>query len=207
LVFTPHDYIQDPEVEKELASHTQPPVHLQTFTLRKLKNEIKLLNPYRAPGIDLTTAHMLKEMPHERRLNLTYILNTIRRLAYWPTPLKRAKIIMIPKLGKNPTDVTSYRPISLLPLIYKVLEKLILKRIYNHSEPQAWIPHHQFGFRKAHSTIQQCHHIAGIINKDLEEQEYCSAVFLDINQAFDKVWHPGLMLKIKQTLPQSSLHY
>jgi hypothetical protein len=125
-VFTPHDNIQDPEVEKELSSHTQPLEHLQAFTLRELKNEIKLLNPYRAPGIDLITAHMLKEMPHEGFLNLLYILNAIRTLAYWPTPLKQAKIIMIPKPGKNPTDVTSYRPINLLPIISKVLEKHIL---------------------------------------------------------------------------------
>jgi hypothetical protein len=106
---------------------------------------------------------MLKEMSHEGYLNLLYILNAIRRLAYWPTPLKQAKIIMIPKPGKTPTDVTSYRPISLLPIILKVLEKLILKRIYKDSNPQAWITQHQFGFRKAHSTTQQCHRIADII--------------------------------------------
>jgi hypothetical protein len=40
-----------------------------------------------------------------------------------------------------------------------------------------------------------------IINKAMEEQQYCSAVFLDVSQAFDKVWHQGLLLKIKQTLP------
>jgi hypothetical protein len=159
-----------------------------------------MLNPHRAPGIDLITAHVLKEMPHESYLNFLYILNAIRRLAYWPTPLKQAKIIIMPKPEKNPTDVTSYRPISLLPIISKVLEKLILKRIYKDSNSQAWIPQHQFGFRKAHSTIQ-CHRIADAINKALEEQQYCSAVFLDVILAFDKVWHPGLMLKIKQNLP------
>jgi hypothetical protein len=67
--------------------------------------------------------------------------------------------------------------------------------------PQDWIPHRQFGFRQAHSTIQQCHRIADTINKALEDQQYCTAVFLDVSQAFDKVWHPGLLFKIKQTLP------
>ena len=66
---------------------------------------------------------------------------------------------------------------------------------------QAWIPLHQFGFRKAHSTIQQCHLLTDIINKALDDQQYCSAVFLDVSQAFDKVWRQGLLLKIKQTLP------
>jgi hypothetical protein len=184
-VFTPHDDTQDPEIEKGLAFPTQPLVHLQAFTLSELKTEIKLLNPHRAHGIDLITAHMLKELPHEGYLNLLYILNAIRRLDYWPAPLKQAKVIMIPKLGKNPTDVTSYRPISLLPIISKVLEKLILKRIYKDSNLQGWLPQQQFGFRKAHSKIQQCHRLVDTINKALEEQHYCSAVFLDVSQAFD----------------------
>jgi len=106
-VFTPQDNTQDPEVEREVATHTQPPENLQAFTLRELKNEIKKLNPHRAPGIDLITAQMLKELPHDCYLNFLYILNAIRRLEYWPTPLKQAKIIMILKPGKNPTDVSS----------------------------------------------------------------------------------------------------
>ena len=107
-VFTPHDNTQDPEVEREIATQTQPPENLQAFTLRELKSEIKKLNPHRAPGIDLITAQMLKELPHEGYLNLMYILNAIRRLEYWPTPLKQAKIIMVLKPGKNPPDVPSY---------------------------------------------------------------------------------------------------
>jgi SET domain-containing protein len=87
------------------------------------------------------------------------------------------------------------------------LEKLILKRIYKDSNPLAWIPQHQFGFIKAHSTIQQCHRITDTINKAMEEEQYCSAVFLDVSQAFDKVWHPGLLLKIKHPCPQGTLNY
>jgi hypothetical protein len=87
-------------------------------------------------GIDLITAKMLKELPQEGLLNLMYILNAIICLQYWPKSLKQAQIIMLPKPGNNPIDVTSYRPISLLPTISKVLEKLILKRINKESNPQ-----------------------------------------------------------------------
>ena len=100
-VFSPHENTQDPEVEREIATHTQPPENIQTFTLRELKHEMKKLNPHRAHGIDLITAQMLKELLDESYLNLLYILNTIRRLEYWPKPLKQAKIIMVPKPGKN----------------------------------------------------------------------------------------------------------
>jgi hypothetical protein len=113
---------------------------------------------------------------------------------------------MIQKPGLNPTDVASYRPISLLPILSKILEKLLLKRIYRDSNLQDWIPSHQFGFRKEYSTIQQCHRITDVNNKAFEEHKYCSSVFLDVSQAFDKVWHQGLLYKIKKTLPAGYLN-
>jgi len=114
-----------------------------------------MLNPRKASGMGLITAQMLKELPNESLTHLLHILNAILRNSYWPPSLKKAQIIMIPKHGKDPTDASSYRPISLLPTISKVLEKLIYsyKQITKDTGQQGWIPHHQFGFRRAHSTI------------------------------------------------------
>jgi hypothetical protein len=50
------------------------------------------------------------------------------------------------------------------------------------------IPNLQFGFRQRHSTIEQTHQIVQRINEALENKQYCSAAFLDVSQAFDKVW-------------------
>ncbi|KAL1124637.1 hypothetical protein AAG570_001261 [Ranatra chinensis] len=77
-------------------------------------------------------------------------------------------------------ESSSYRPISLLPLLSKVLEKLLL-------ESQNIIPSHQFGFRSNHSTLQQCHRIVDLISSALEKKEYCGGVFLDVAQAFDRL--------------------
>jgi len=132
-----------------------------------------------------------------------YIFNAILRLEYWPKSLKIAQITMLPRTEKNPMDVSSYGPLSLLPIISKLLEKLILKNIDKDLNPQDWIQNHQFGFRHAHSTVQQCHRIRDIINKAMENQQYCAAAFLDVSQAFDKLWHTGLLLKIKRILPSS----
>jgi hypothetical protein len=71
---------------------------------------------------------MLKELPKEGFVNLMYIFNAILRLEYWSKSLKIAQIIMIPKPGKNPMDVSSYRPINSLLTISKVPEKLIFKK-------------------------------------------------------------------------------
>ena len=79
---------------------------------------------------------------------------------------------MIPKPGKNPHEVSSYRPISLLPVISKLFEKLLLKRMKPIIEEKELIPSHQFGFRNKHSTIDQVHRITNIIEKALEKRKF-----------------------------------
>jgi hypothetical protein len=66
---------------------------------------------------------------------------------------------------------------------------------------QKLIPDHQFGFRQEHPTMEQAHRVVNKISQDLHLRRYCSAAFLDISQAFDKVWHTGLLFKIKRDLP------
>jgi predicted GIY-YIG superfamily endonuclease len=109
---------------------------------------------------------------------------------------------MIAKPGKPPHEVTSYSPISLLPVMSKLFEKLFLKRLKPVIDRKQLIPDHQFGFRNQHSTIDQVHRITSVIEKSLEEKKVCSTIFLDVAQAFDKVWHKGLMHKLKTMLPE-----
>ena len=111
---------------------------------------------------------------------------------------------MIAKPGKDVTDITSYRPISLLPILSKILEKIILKRLTPIIEDNKLIPSHQFGFRKHHGTVEQAHRLVNKIHNDLENKRYCSTVFLDISQAFDKVWHNGLFYKLKRAFPHTA---
>jgi len=144
---------------------------------------------------------MLKELPWKCTVFLAYLFNAILRHHYWPHHLQLAEIILIPKPGKDPKKVKSYRLISLLPTIAKLFEKLIFRRTDSDFTTSDWIPHHQFGFRRAYSTIQQCHRITRTTLKAINNKEYCTSVFLDVSQAFDRVWHPGLLYKIKKHLP------
>jgi hypothetical protein len=63
------------------------------------------------------------------------------------------------------------------------------------------IPNHQFGFRQRHFTIEKTDRLTRRINEAPENKQYCSAAFLDISQAFDKVWHIGLLYKLRRSLP------
>lgn len=95
--------------------------------------------------------------------------------------------------------------ISLLPILSKVLEKLLLQKINSNPNTEEWIPLQQFGFRKKHSTIQQIHTISHTIIRALENKKYYIFVFLDVSQAFDRVWYTDLLYKIKKTAFQSRI--
>ena len=108
---------------------------------------------------------------------------------------------MIAKPGKSPYEVESYRPISLLPVISKLFEKL-LKRLKPIIQNEKLIPEHQFEFRPRHSTIDQVHRITDVIERSLEEKQVYTVLFLDVAKAFDKVWHEGLLYKLNKMLPK-----
>lgn len=165
----------------------------------------KCMNPKKAPGYELITVRILKELPQKAINFVTYLFNAAIRLKYFPQSWKVAQIIMIPKPGKPENEIASYRPISLLPIISKLFERLILKRLIPIIEEKQHIPQHQFGFRNSHSTIDQVHRVTNVIEKAFEEGEFCPAVFLDVAQAFDKVWYEGLYYKLNLILPKD--HY
>lgn len=175
---------------------------IKKVTLQELKNEIKYnISARKSPGYDLITGQILKELPDKAVKKILHIINAAFRLKYVPRQWKVAEVIMILKPGKMAYDKKSYRPISLLPTISKLFEKLLLKRLKPIIEERKLIPDHQFGFRERHSTIEQVHRISSIIENALENKKVCSAVFLDVAQAFDKVWHQGLEYKLHRDLP------
>lgn len=178
-------------------------VDIPIVTLKEIKSMCRnQLSNKKSPGYDLITAQVMKEMPSKAFIKLQFIINACLKTQYVPHHWKIAEVIVIPKQGKPPTEVTSYRPISLIPIMAKVFEKLLLKRLSKVIEERNLIPNHQFGFRNKHSTIDQVHRITDAVEKALEEKQVCSAIFLDVAQAFDKVWHEGLEYKLQRDLPR-----
>lgn len=196
--FQPND--GDDNLNQEIA---QQDAEISFTSPKEIMQEIaNNIDPKKAPGYDLITGEILKQLPRKAIVKLTHLINASYRLKYVPQIWKIAEVIMIHKTGKPPHEVSSYRPISLLPVLSKLFEKLLLKRLKPIIEQRNLIPTHQFGFRECHSTLDQVHRITNVIEKALEEKKVCSTVFLDVTQAFDKVWHKGLKYKMKKNLPR-----
>ncbi|GBP09889.1 Probable RNA-directed DNA polymerase from transposon X-element [Eumeta japonica] len=195
-VFTPNvctDIVDLPSIV------SLPPIPM-AFEFREVQNVIIDLNPKKAPGIDGISNKMLIELPRVAVRILLFIFNAMLRLEYYPNNWKVAVGKMIPKPGKDLTKAESYRPISSLPTTSKLFEKLLVSKLSAILAEHNCIPDHQFGFRQ-HSTIEQTHRLVQVIRSAFEQKSYCSALFIDVSQAFDKVWHEGLILKLKVYLP------
>jgi hypothetical protein len=160
-----------------------------------------LVLTFKSPGYDIITGRILKELPITGIKYLTQLFNAVFLKECFPAQWKVAQIILILKPGKPRNELTSYRRTSLLPIVSKVFQKLLLKSPLPMVENNRLIPHHQFGFRQRHSAIEQTHRMVQRINEALENNQYCSAAFLDISQAFDKVRHTGLLYKLKRSFP------
>jgi hypothetical protein len=160
-------------------------------------------HPTKVPGYDLITGRILQELSLKGIRAITQLYNAILRLEYFPCHWKVGQILMIAKPGKKPMDVTSYWPNSLLLLLSKVLAKIILKRLVPILAAIKLPLSHQFGFRPLHGTIEQAHRKVHKINNAPENKHFCTTAFIDISQAFDKVWHRVLFYKLKQALLHS----
>jgi hypothetical protein len=192
------------ETNKALKRTLQIIQPIKFLTLKEIRNIIQEdLSPRKAPGYDLITGRILKEMPTKGIVHLTTICNAIIRTGYFPVEWNLAQIIMIPKPGNPIEDASSYRPISLLPIMSKIFEKALLKRLRPILEENRIPLDHQFVFRQKHSTIEKVHLITEIIYGTVEKKQYCSAAFVDFTQAFYKAWLPGLLFKIRKILPQA----
>lgn len=103
---------------------------------------------------------------------------------------------MIPKKSNNFSDPSNYRPISLTSNIAKLGEKLISRRLKEFLKENKIIIKQQSGFREHRQTKDNLVHITQKIYESYNRKKKVFGIFFDISQAFDKVWHKGLLHKL-----------
>ena len=126
------------------------------------------------------------------------IFNKSMELGKFPKMLKKAIITPIFKDKGNKNDIRNYRPISILPTISKIFEKIVFIRLYEFLSNTGFFYKLQSGFRSGDSPVYQLIEITHFIYDKLSKGEEVIGVYLDISKAFDKVWHDGLIFKLKR---------
>ena len=174
--------------------------HLQSLLLSSTyEEEIKIciqrLNDG-SPGWDNITSKIIKASCNHIVRPLTHIFNLSLTTGVFPTELKIARVIPLFKSG-DPHIFSNYRPVSVLPILSKILERLMYNRILNYLNNNNLLYEYQFGFREKHSPNLAMIYLVDKISNALQNGEYVLGLYLDFSKAFDTVNHKILLEKLE----------
>jgi hypothetical protein len=119
-----------------------------------------------------------------------------------PSLWKKAIIMPVPKIGKDPTNTASYRPLSLTGTLEKSMERIINTRLL---ETNNAIANEQAGFRIHKSTSEHIAKLSQFIKDALDNKRILTAVFIDFKLAYYSVWKENLLLKLVRSGIRSNL--
>lgn len=193
--------------QSKLPSHVHTPPLLQPYqTVCSLSNILttneevlelmKNVDTSKACGHDGIGNKIIQFCSYGFSPGLTSFINLSLRLGQYPSQWKLANVIPIYKKD-NRHCKNNYRPVSLLPCLSKLCEKIVFIRLYDFLTDIGYLYKFQSGFRPGDSTVNQLTYLVHQIYSALDSGKEVRLAFLDISKAFDKVWHDGLICKLE----------
>ena len=181
-------------------------VYLQNPTLKKFAfkkvndNEVlsiinKLKNK-KSRGADNISNQLLKTIKQELCKPLTIIINQMIETGVYPEKFKISKITPIYKKNER-TNIANYRPISLLPTLSKIFERVIHTQLYTYFDENKLLSEQQYGFREKHSTELAAVKLVDYINHEMDIGNTPEAIFIDLSKAFDTLNFDILIHKLQ----------
>jgi ribonuclease HI len=193
--FYSDDNVLEPLVYNNLLSETNDKlIDSNTFT-HIIKNKKK----YSSPGIDGVSYDILNKLNNDHKKNIIKFMNEIWERNEVPAALKTIKIIPIQKPNK-PAIIDNLRPISLLPVILKIMNSVIKERLLYILEQHNYIPETSFGFRKGLSTMDCINLMVNTAYAAKRKKMVTAVIFFDITSAFDNV-NLQILLEILGSAP------
>ena len=172
------------------------PLEIITIIPEDVRDVLKNLNTAKASGPDLINPRLLKEGSEELSAPLSAFFNQLLNMGKFPQTWKDGNVTPIHKKGDRHIP-DNFRPISLLSCIGKTMERCIHKYIYNYCIANNVFTPYQSGFMKGDSKTYQLLDSYNTFCEAVDSGKEVRVVFCDISKAFDRVWHAGLIHKLK----------
>lgn len=192
-----NETIRQTRLRETMVNNYTNEVEMEDLEEEEVRNAILALKKKKAPGPDSIKAEILQAIVSEITPDLTKVYNKCLRSGKFPNIWKQAEVVIIYKGDdKDPSLPKSYRPICLLNILGKVLERLICKKLTAHRENRGQLGPNQYGFRKGRSTEDAINRALWEVGDS--ECRYVLMISIDIAGAFDNLWWPGLFKELRK---------
>lgn len=176
----------------------------QDFTMEEIKQALNETNNNKAPGWDGIDYLILKRIQANIPEMLKALYNKCLFYGYFPKPFKKGIVLLFKKEDKPIEDISSYRPVTLLPTMGKLLEKLLVTRMNFYLEFNKELNKRQFGFRAGLSTESALQSLLEALNNHRLTFKHSVIVSIDIKGAFDSLKYETVMEELnKSHIPQN----
>ena len=189
------DFIHD-FIHKKRYKNSTLPVEVKLITFNELNKQLKKLSNKTSPDQFGISYKMLKNVPNSFKVKLLEVFNECLRQNKIPIFWKSSMITMIPKKSDDPRNIKNFRPISITSCLMRLFERIIQRRLNKFLKDNDLLVKWQSGFRSHRQTHDNLIYLIQKTREQFNLQNKVVSVFFDIESAFDKVWHEGLLFKL-----------
>jgi len=175
-------------------------VRVKLVLVKTSESEVKgillKVDENKAVGPDNISPRLLRQCADELASPLSTLFNHCLQTSTWPKAWKTSNVVPVHKKGGK-SEVKNYRPVSLLSVLSKALETVVVSRVTDHLERHHLLCTRQFGFRQGRSAADLHLLLSSELSAALDQGKTTAVVALDIEGAFDRVWHEALVTKLR----------